>query len=537
MQSKFLAVLFAILFGLTNFTFSQSIEIELVEQRVKGFPGVHSNAVAFYQNKIIIVGGRLEGTHMRRPFESFLYKYNNKNIYIIDAKTFTTDSISLKPLNQSLQDQLCSTNMEFFQEGKMLYFVGGYGNNGREYYDKTYPNLTKIDLDLLLKFAKNKKNLPKAFAQITNEKMAVTGGHLDKIGDYFYLVGGQRFDGKYNPMGPDHGPGFKQIYTNAVRKFKIEASGDSMKITNYSEIYDDFFLHKRDYNLSPFLDNGQKKLSAFSGVFHEEKDIPFLNIVETDENSYKYVPLAKQLLNQYHTARIPIYNASKTSNSVIFLGGIGRFSVDSENSLYNHSDPPFLSTISAMNRNKNGLWEESFYQDTMPKLLGASAELIFLPKFENDGMLQYSSLSDDFQTVAYMIGGIQANIPHPFDNNKFEDSEASAVFYKIRLKKSDNNKWTKIKAITDFPHEIDASVSFEKKTLTSKIKTINKSDFLKIIVQKEGKTIFKEVLSEKKPINSENGFEIYESETKLKKGIYQVIISDGLGLWVQEMEI
>ena len=60
------------------------------------------------------------------------------------------------------------------------------------------------------------------FRQISHPKMAVTGGYVGYLDSVVYLAGGQYFEGRYNPMGPDHGPGFTQEYTNEIRKFKIE---------------------------------------------------------------------------------------------------------------------------------------------------------------------------------------------------------------------------------------------------------------------------------------------------------------------------
>ncbi|MBK8981834.1 MAG: hypothetical protein IPM38_05800 [Ignavibacteria bacterium] len=47
----------------------------------------------------------------------------------------------------------------------------------------------------------------------------MTGGQMGKIGNTFYLIGGQRFDGRYNPMGHRT---YKQTYTDGIRKFEIQ---------------------------------------------------------------------------------------------------------------------------------------------------------------------------------------------------------------------------------------------------------------------------------------------------------------------------
>ncbi len=82
--------------------------------------------------------------------------------------------------------------------------------------------------------------------QVTDEQFAVTGGQLHKIYDTYYLVGGQKFTGRYNPMGPDHGPGFEQEYTDAIRKFTLEDDGTIINITHLPTITDTVNLHRRD---------------------------------------------------------------------------------------------------------------------------------------------------------------------------------------------------------------------------------------------------------------------------------------------------
>ena len=98
--------------------------------------------------------------------------------------------------------------------------------------------------------------------------MAVTGGYLGLLNDEFYLVGGQRFMGRYNPMGPDFGPGFIQEYTNAIRRFRIADDGtERYAITDYEETVDTAELHRRDYNLVPqIFPNGESRASRPSPV-------------------------------------------------------------------------------------------------------------------------------------------------------------------------------------------------------------------------------------------------------------------------------
>lgn len=150
--------------------------------------------------------------------------------------------------------------------------------------------------------------------------MAVTGGRLNKLNNMFYLVGGQRFDGRYNPHGPDHGPGFSQQYTNQIRKFNLIENNGQLSIENYSSVTDSLLLHRRDYNLLMQLDNdGKEMLSIYSGVFQYSKDVPFTTLIDIDENGYREVPGFNQQFSHYHTATFAAYNnKTKTMYSIFW---------------------------------------------------------------------------------------------------------------------------------------------------------------------------------------------------------------------------
>ena len=113
--------------------------------------------------------------------------------------------------------------MEFYQKGKYLYLLGGYGYSATLGDHTTFSNLTAIDVPGTIDAVINNANLESYSRQITDPQFQVTGGRLEKINNTFYLVGGQKFLGRYNPMGPNHGPGFVQTYTDQIRKFNLIA--------------------------------------------------------------------------------------------------------------------------------------------------------------------------------------------------------------------------------------------------------------------------------------------------------------------------
>lgn len=95
----------------------------------------------------------------------------------------------------------------------------------------------------------------------------------EKNNNTFYLVGGNRFDGNYNPMG---NATYTQAYTNSIRKFNIFNDGTTLSVTHLPTITDATNLHRRDYNAVPqILPDGTEGITAFSGVFQTTIDLLF----------------------------------------------------------------------------------------------------------------------------------------------------------------------------------------------------------------------------------------------------------------------
>jgi hypothetical protein len=244
-----------------------------------------------------LIGGRTDGLHRRQPFAAFLAADNNTTAYVVNPATAEVWSASLSSLPTAVFEQLQCTNMEFEMRGNTLYIIGGYGFSPTANDHITHSKLTAIDMPGAIAAIKTGGALTPHFRQIDDVRMAVTGGYLGLLNDEFYLVGGQRFIGRYNPQGPDFGPGFIQEYTNAIRRFRISDDGASMSITDFAETVDTVNLHRRDYNLVPqIFPGGSQGFTAFTGVFQYVADIPWLNTVDIGPEGYTVVPGFEQLL-------------------------------------------------------------------------------------------------------------------------------------------------------------------------------------------------------------------------------------------------
>ena len=417
----------------------QDFEIELEPMTIVDAPGVHSYAVGVdTQGRWLVMGGRIDGLHRRQPWAAFWESDNNKFAIVIDLDSEEVWSASLSSLPTSLYEQLQSTNQEFIQRGNQLYIVGGYGYSATANDHITYPYLTAVEVDGLTEAIINGDPINAFFRQITNENMAVTGGYLGYLDSVFYLAGGQYFEGRYNPMGPNHGPGFIQEYTDAIRQFKIEDDGTNLAIIEFSEVTDTDNLHRRDYNMAAqVFPNGEQGFTMFSGVFQHDVDLPFLNSVDITASGYTLNDDFNQYLSQYHSAHFPIYDETNNAMHTIFFGGMSQFYFNDFGALVEDENVPFVTTISRVSRFADGTMEEVDMGIEMPALIGSGAEFIPHPDapYLNDEILKLNDLSEQSTLIGYIYGGIESTAENIFFINDGTQSFASNVIFKVYLQK------------------------------------------------------------------------------------------------------
>jgi hypothetical protein len=316
--------------------------------------------------------------------------------------------------------------------------LGGYGYSNTSADHITYPNLSAIKVPDVINAVINGSSFTSYFRQITDTMFAVTGGYLNKINNTFYLTGGQKFIGRYNPMGPTHGPGFIQEYTNASRKFTISYNGVTLSVTHLPAIVDATNLHRRDYNVVPqIMPTGQEGLTAFSGVFQTGADLPFLNCVNIDSTGHSINNAFSQYYNHYHCADIPLYSASNNEMHTIFFGGIAQY-YDSLGVLVQDDNVPFVKTIARVTRYANGSMAEYKLPIEMPALLGAGSEFIpktDIPRFNNE-VLKLDDFTTDSTFVGYIYGGISSTAANIFFTNTGTQSSASSQIFKVYVIKN-----------------------------------------------------------------------------------------------------
>jgi hypothetical protein len=421
----------------TSYSFSQnefpySVAIEAVN--LSGIPALHSFAVAQHESKWLLIGGRKDGLHARQPFAAFPASHNNTDLYVIDIEQQHVWSASVNTLPTGIKEQLQSTNMNFHQDGDTLYIIGGYAYSATANNWITFPAITSVTVSSAIDAIINGTSLQSAFKQTTNEIFAVTGGYLGKIENSFFLIGGHRFDGRYNPMG---GATYTQQYTNQIQKFQLSNSGTSPIYSNYSAFTDPVHLRRRDYNLLPqIFPDGQEGYTISAGVFQSGSDLPFLYPVDITSNGYTPRTEFNQYLSHYHSAKVILFDSINSENHSLFFGGMSQYYYEN-GALIQDNLVPFVNTISRLTRHEDNSFTEYQLPVSMPGFRGSSAEFIIntnLPHFSS-GLIKLNEIEQDTILLGYILGGIYSPSLNPFANNQTNTTSADPSLFAVYLYK------------------------------------------------------------------------------------------------------
>ncbi len=494
--------------------------VQLNPIQLTGLPGLHSYAFAQDNNKWLIIGGRLDGLHARQPFNAFPQNQNNTTIYVADLQTNQVWSASLNSLPTGIKEQLQSTNMNFYQDHDSLIIIGGYGYSPSANNHITFPNLTTVDVPGLMQAIISNGPITSYFKQISNANFAVTGGQLGKLNGEYYLVGGHRFDGRYNPMG---NPSYTQSYTNQIRKFTLHNQGPLISISNYNTITDAVHLHRRDYNLLPqIFPDGTFGYTISSGVFQNNVNLPFLYPVDITANGISPITSFNQYLSNYHSAKACLYDSLNNEMHTLFFGGMSQYYYQNGN-LIQDTQVPFVKTISLLSRYADSSLHESQFSVEMPNFKGASAEFIpnhAIAHYESE-IIKLSPGLGDTILIGHIYGGILSNSPNPFSVNQTSTTSADPSIYEVQLIRSNSIGLSAIEGANPFkidlyPNPIDSEFTVEF-TLDEPIK-------VHYMLSTELGQVFQEGDLDAKA--GQNSIEILLSANPLSKVLYFTMVID-----------
>lgn len=413
------------------------LTIRLQEVVNNPMPGLHSFAGARYGNQMIALTGRIEGFHGFIEADTvFKSTKANDRVWAIDFDNLAYNSTSLNP-NSPYYLQLSSSNTEYCQDGDTLYVVGGFGRQSINdiQSNTTFGRLIAFHIPTLISAINNNTD-PDVAILFTAESdfLKVTGGELYKEAGYYYLIGGQRFDQKYQL-------GYTGEYTNAVRSFKIENGAITDTSSNIQS-----FLHRRDFNVEKVYSSDKALYAGYGGVF-TLNDNGFENpiyIYPQGTSTPTFVnEEISQISNQYNAAVLSVMDLSNNTNTHFIMGGIGKWQYDTQNSKWVEGDNgavlPYVKTIARMTWTGNELgitYQLPPLEPELPALLGTNAVFFPLSKYlYKDNTINLSLLASGDNMVGYFFGGIKSQLP---TSNSLYPTSANNQVYEVYLNVSNN---------------------------------------------------------------------------------------------------
>lgn len=451
--------------------------IELSPLLINQLPGLHSYAYGTHQGKWLIVGGRRDGIHARQPFNAFPSSHNNTSLYVIDPVQQQFWSTTISGLATPLAEQLQSSNINFYQHGDTLVLVGGYAFSASSNDHKTFDGLITIVVSSTIQAIINSQPVSGFIKRIADPQFAVTGAQMGYLNGEFILVGGHRFDGRYNPMG---NPTYTQTYTNQIRKFLVNNSGALPQVSFLSPLTNALHLHRRDYNLLPqIFPGGAFGYTISSGVFQTSVNLPFLYPVDINTSGITPVTSFSQYLSNYHSAKAFVYDSVADIMHSLFFGGMSQYSM-SNGQLVQDNNVPFVKTISRLSRNGLGVLQEFQHTEEMPGLKGSSAEFIPNPAlpYKAHDIVHLSRISTDTLLLGHIYGGIQSPSANPFTNNITSTTTADTTVYQVWLIKTNLQSYTPVEAQETFSFEIHPNPASSQATISMYLKTPSTLSYL-----------------------------------------------------------
>lgn len=458
--------------------------ITLAGFSIAGFPGVHSAVVAGSPEKLLVFGGRRNGLHgfpgghdaAKGP--AFPKTEANDTIYALNLTTKQLlGSASVGTLPVKIANQLKATNLQYEILNGWLYVMGGYGQDPQKGSLTTLGYVTVINFDALANAVINKQPLDAAFAnanivQFDHLALAITGGDLELLpdgsgGNLFVLAFGQQYDGEYTPGGGL----VNQNYADGVRLFKFAGSPKPTSINFVASIPNppgtqmdpENQFHRRDLTMKASVDtSGNRRLVAYGGVFKGGRFEGFVNPVFVNPGANTVTVTANtstsQLMSQYDTAAIQLYDSTAKIIYTTFLGGISQYYWDSTtNSL--KRDPvdiskgidglPFINSISTLKMPtsndtgtqylhvgqtfapSSGIPQCSSGTSTVAAPLGGTETKFVIASGVQQvtpGVITLNSITGT-PIVGYLIGGIAATTPYSANGVTC----ASNMFYTVTL--------------------------------------------------------------------------------------------------------
>jgi hypothetical protein len=428
-----------------------------------GLPALQSYAIATAADgRWLLLGGRRnQGLHMFNPAPAYNFPRDstNRSLWVIDPATLDVWSLDLRALAPALAAPLMATNPQSYYDAAadLLYVIGGYGWTADQSDMITFPTLTVLPVARVMQAVVqgNADSVAALIRTATDQRFAVTGGELKRIGYDFYLVFGQRFDGQYRAFGPDsvHELPYRQAYTNEIRKFRLNPR-DTVSILSYSALTTadpSMPFHRRDGNIFDDVDpaTGAPRIAAYGGVFPPGIIGAYTQPVYVDGGGARLETGFSQRFSQYTAPVIVAWDSAGGAAYRTFFGGIGgtyyyqaagqAWAMDTVTKQGRNDGLPFTADITTVVQSGAG-YAEWILPYPVPDTLLLAATVPFIPnvalgggRVTEGGAIRLNAFAPgDTATIGYIFGGILANCPLPLIPSS--GTQASNLLFRVVLR-------------------------------------------------------------------------------------------------------
>lgn len=415
---------------------------------IKGAPALQSFAAAQANGKWLFLSGRTVGLHTFRrptpadPHNNFAPADLNDRAWVIDP---STGEVWSSRLPDAVRPWLTMTNGQSEQTGDTLVITGGYGlwpnapaTTPPRDNMRTLDTITIVQVSGAIDAVINGRDITPFITQVHDGRARVTGGELRRLGNTYFLVFGQVFDGLYSPTDADNRTMFTQTYTEQYATFQLAADGT---ISNYKTVrapaaagtvpaVDARPFHRRDLTVSPvILDDGSPGIAAWGGVFVPGQINAYRKPVYIRSDGTFTIDSYEQFFSQYNCAVVPLYSESTQTMHTTFFGGISLYYMFAPTGEVKRDDGlPFIRNITTLSR-KSGVSTECVSGEDLPGLYGAGAQFLPAPGVATtaNGVLRLDTITRR-TLVGYIYGGIHSTQPQTNGRPDVVTSASSTAF-------------------------------------------------------------------------------------------------------------
>ncbi len=428
-------------------------------------PGIQAYVAVESGGKLLVIGGRAQGMHtfFPPPMANFPANQANKLLLVIDPATGQQWSYDVTPLPAALADPLQASSQQSCYDlaSDQMYIVGGYGWDSATKGMITFNTILRFPVGKLIAAimsndpaAQKTAAIQKLIESASDDRLAVTGGGLNKLGDNFYLSLGQKFTGEYRafaPNTPNDKASFTQTYTQQIAVFTLKPG--TLDILTFGPLTSSDPtkpFNRRDGVVIGDMDpkTAKPRIAAFGGVFKPGSTMGYSQpIYVNDNNGQPSFTIDAQLEQKFSQYRCPVITVFDDANQLVyhtFFGGISHYYFsqtpmqktiyDLANSQSRGDGIPFIGDVTTVSQKNDGSYAQFILPDPIPmvNIPPAVIEQVFgPPPFQKYKVTQTNLVgaSGDFLLNSQIIKSNQAYENEVIRLSKFDKGKTVTLGY------------------------------------------------------------------------------------------------------------